>query len=812
MIENEKYVLDDYGNLTFKRGISRVNSNDIPTNVVLNRVIFPNGVTHLGQDLFENNNSVKEVILPNTLIEIGSGAFRDTDLQSISIPDSVQIIGRETFLNCTHLQSVKLPKNLTQIADYTFCSCTSLTNIEIPNSVEIVYNGAFGGSGLRGINIPNGVVKIKKDAFGRCTDLQIVTLPKSLKELDFSTVFLDCSSLKKLFIDSDNTKYLSFDNVVYSKDLTSLYFCPTTKTGEFVVPEGVKTLEPYCFADCDKLDNIIFPQSLEIVKRGAIQGCSSLKSLYFPNGVNKIEYSKFLPNPNLEYYSVPITVTFDMNTRNFDLHNPNLAGHFLNDLNAFVRYNDVELSTQGRNFNIKDGPYGMVLRDELGNVYIPDRKGNIIKTTETELLSKATKWNKIAETHSIRSYYTQLYEWNKYKDVPYIVVVERMPINEIQYFYHNNNFKNWQLISKTANFKDDVHKASLFDIAHALGVFSPNGTDSKVATEYIIKNIISKYSGDEIHEFFGGFDTPNTEFNAEFAKFFMKNFASNPQFLTFEDNLSGVENDMLAPAHNNFKQVLEVLPNKKELTPEMVYYALAGAKYKNIDERAQDLAEVVGKFGYSQEAFETLQNWFIQGESIPEEELTLKVKPDDSTKLVQYEMLAKNDPNGSILGNITNCCQVVGGTGEDCVKYGMTQPNSAFVVFKVNERILGQAWVWYDRDNKQITLDNIEVPKNINLELLKDRSLQTEFLQCLDRLGNNFIETMRKNNNPVDLVTIGTGFNDVNKILMPKYEFINNPNMLTNYNGYSDARASQLVLAGLSKNKTNELNQEMSMQ
>ena len=36
--------------------------------------------------------------------------------------------------------------------------------------------------------------------------------------------------------------------------------------------------------------------------------------------------------------------------------------------------------------------------------------------------------------------------------------------------------------------------------------------------------------------------------------------------------------------------------------------------------------------------------------------------------------------------------------------------------------------------------------------------------------------------------------------------------MLTNYNGYSDARASQLVLAGLSKNKTNELNQEMSMQ
>ena len=813
MIETVKYILDDNGILTFKPGIENVESGDIPANVTLNKVIFPEGVVSLGVDLFKNNHSVKAVQLPNTLQEIGSGAFAKTDLGEIYIPDSVKIIGDEAFLGCESLARVRLSENITQIFNFTFCSCQSLWQINIPKNVRIIYDNAFSYTGLVDVVIPEGVNKIKKNVFSGCIYLKTLSLPASLDEISFENTFLDCRSLSDIKISQDNYKFTVQDNVIFSKDMTSLYFCPMTKKGVYTVPNGVEIFEKYCFSECGFLTKINMPDTLKIVKRGALQNCHGLTEVYFPDSVEKIEYYNFLPvvydsrfidpgNPEkvelgIKKYSVPVIVKYDINVNNFDLHNPNLYMHFLNTLNAYVRFNDKVLPTQGRDFIIKQGPYGLFFRDEKGNVYLPDKDRNLIQTTEKELLSKANKWNKIAEKRSIREYYTQLYVWNQYKDVPNILIIEHMPIDEIQFFYYHNNFKNWQLISKTAGYKNDTHKGSLFDIAHALGVFSENGTESRVATEFIINNILPNFTADEVHELFGGFDAPNTQYNAEFAKFFMKYFPTNPHFMTFRDDLTGTDMDLLGSAYNNFDRVLKILPNKKVITPEMVQYALIGTRYQHIDERAQELADVVGRFGYSQDAFETLQNWYLQGISIRKEDLKLKVIPDDGQSPVQYELLDKADPQASVLGNITNCCQVVGGSGEDCVKYGMTQENSGFVVFKKGDKVLGQAWVWYDENKSlQVTLDNIEVPKNINILLQKDKKLQQDFLDCIDRLGKNFINTMNREGLPVSRVTIGTGFNDVNKILMPRYALIRTPDMLSSYHGYSDAMESQLLVAG----------------
>ena len=260
MIETAKYILDDNGILTFKPGIENVESGDIPANVTLNKVIFPEGV----------------------------GAFAKTNLGEIYIPDSVTVIGDEAFLDCESLAHVRLSENITQIFNFTFCSCQSLWQINIPKNVRTIYDNAFSYTGLVDVVIPEGVNKIKKNVFSGCIYLKTLSLPASLDEISFENTFLDCRSLSDIKISQDNYKFTIQDNVIFSKDMTSLYFCPMTKKGIYTVPNGVEIFEQYCFSECGFLTKINMPDTLKIVKRGALQNCHGLTEVYFPDSVEKI--------------------------------------------------------------------------------------------------------------------------------------------------------------------------------------------------------------------------------------------------------------------------------------------------------------------------------------------------------------------------------------------------------------------------------------------------------------------------------------------------------------------------------------------
>ena len=78
--------------------------------------------------------------------------------------------------------------------------------------------------------------------------------------------------------------------------------------------------------------------------------------------------------------------------------------------------------------------------------------------------------------------------------------------------------------------------------------------------------------------------------------------------------------------------------------------------------------------------------------------ISADIKGDNNT--ISYKLLEKDNPLGAVLGNITNCCQVAGGSGESCVKYGMSKPNSKFMIFSISDTIIGQSWVWYDEKTK----------------------------------------------------------------------------------------------------------------
>ena len=125
--------------------------------------------------------------------------------------------------------------------------------------------------------------------------------------------------------------------------------------------------------------------------------------------------------------------------------------------------------------------------------------------------------------------------------------------------------------------------------------------------------------------------------------------------------------------------------------------------------------------------------------------MILRVEEDKfEGKGVKYELLAKDNPEGLILGEKTNCCQTINDNGKSCMIYGATKPNSGFVKFTLNGQIIGQSWVWYNELKNVVCLDNIEIPTIWLNRFKKREDLTKTFQQCLIRLANGFINEMEK--------------------------------------------------------------------
>ena len=310
-------------------------------------------------------------------------------------------------------------------------------------------------------------------------------------------------------------------------------------------------------------------------------------------------------------------------------------------------------------------------------------------------------------------------------------------------------------------------RISLFALAHGIGIFSSSGKESEIATNFILENILNNYSLAELHQKVSGWDCNGVPYNSEFAKFFIKYFKEYDLFSARnsenEENIS----HYLSAVHNRFREIQNVFPYKKiqtrkkneMLTPKLIIDAISRIQYANVAENCEKFSQTIKRFGYSQKEYDILQNWYLTGLKLKEN--YLNVNPDGTIFNIRYELLEKSNPLCAVLGNITNCCQVVNDSGKHCLRYGMTKPNSSFVVFKQNENIIGQAWIWYDEQNRQLTLDNIEIPYSYYVKVLEKGEYKQDLLNCIERFCKNIMQKMNEEQYYVDAVTIGLGYNKI---------------------------------------------------
>jgi hypothetical protein len=291
------------GNHTFNNSTNRE---------AIESVTIPESIVVIGQYSFYYCTNLQNITIPNSVVSIEYGAFSYcTSLTSIDIPDSVISVDN-AFEYCENLKEMKIGKNLNYINSYMFSNCLNLESIiisdENPNySSE---NGIFYNKDKTSISavskkftgefiIPDTVTNIDYYAFYNCINLTDVKIGKSVSGLSNET-FTGCANLKSITVDSENQYYSSIDGILYNKEETQLVRYPTGKTGDFTIPDNVTSIRSYAFRDVRNLTNITLLNDVTDNYYYAFADCYSLETVTIEDSVTSIGEGAFYNCDNLK--------------------------------------------------------------------------------------------------------------------------------------------------------------------------------------------------------------------------------------------------------------------------------------------------------------------------------------------------------------------------------------------------------------------------------------------------------------------------------------------------------------------------------
>ena len=284
-------------------------------NTAIQNVVISEGVNKIGIRVFYNATNLKTASVPNSVTSIGRNLFYGcTSLESLEFLPRITMLPVSCFNRCESLKEITMPNTISSIGEYAFYGCKSLEMVYMSDRVAAISSDCFYElPNLREIVFsPNSKLKtINTRAFNSLPSLERLSFPSTLTTFKYPPVsawssdgpIIHCPKLMEINI--DNSKYKSFDGVVYSPDKSTLYFIPgglesytiddntktianhacvggSIKTINF--PQNLETIGRFSFCSCDNLTNLQFPVNLTTIKEFAFSWCESLGQVPFPEG------------------------------------------------------------------------------------------------------------------------------------------------------------------------------------------------------------------------------------------------------------------------------------------------------------------------------------------------------------------------------------------------------------------------------------------------------------------------------------------------------------------------------------------------
>lgn len=189
------------GNLTYflKDGVlyDRVTRRLVFAPRSLTEIKFPRGIEGIYECAFQHGQ-IKSVVFPETVNYVGHSAFNEcTMLESVEFKCEDARIDGWAFGRSPKLAKVVLPSRLTKLDDWSiFEDDGQLESVELPDTVEVLGDSVFKKCRkLRKVTLGKSLKTIRHRAFNGCSRLESVTLPPTVEELG-DGVFSYCPALK----------------------------------------------------------------------------------------------------------------------------------------------------------------------------------------------------------------------------------------------------------------------------------------------------------------------------------------------------------------------------------------------------------------------------------------------------------------------------------------------------------------------------------------------------------------------------------------------------------------------------------------
>lgn len=177
--------------------------------------------------------------------------------------------------------------NGSKIASQAYYGNSELTEYNMPESIKEIGDFAFARSGLTSITIPEGVTNIGYGAFYHCDNLQEISIPDSVTEIEPSAF--------------EKTKWMEGRRADKKSPFTivgdGILVAYSGMGSKVEIPEGVKQIAAEVFKDNVGISTVSLPNSLKVIGEEAFSGCSKLTVVTGGNNVEKIKDRAFAGCP-----------------------------------------------------------------------------------------------------------------------------------------------------------------------------------------------------------------------------------------------------------------------------------------------------------------------------------------------------------------------------------------------------------------------------------------------------------------------------------------------------------------------------------
>ncbi len=216
----------------------------------------------------------EHVLIPDAIdglpvTALGHRAFYEKTVTTVVVPDSVTEIGAACFSGDNYLVSLTLPDGLAELPPIALESCYSLMDFELPKGLKTIGAGALQAIFyLTHLTIPAGVTDIEQMNFLMMHGLEEVSVAEG------STSFT---------YDAENGLLMTADK---ARLLHCFFHLAPQK--EIILPEGMKTIDPFAFHYDVTVEKIVLPEGAETIGLLAFGICPKLTEIVIPASVTAI--------------------------------------------------------------------------------------------------------------------------------------------------------------------------------------------------------------------------------------------------------------------------------------------------------------------------------------------------------------------------------------------------------------------------------------------------------------------------------------------------------------------------------------------